>query len=155
MSHHLDRQEPQLLCPLLGFQVLGYCYKRDSIVCYFWFGAYISFLCKQSLCNEIDDKVSEAHGMQPIAHFILLQSLFLFRSNIVWHFLRGCKCSEGPQILELDIAWQVEKKPQIQIKCLICVTDWIPWEADSERNLYVACLLRNALGIVTCGRLKK
>lgn len=155
MSHHLDRQEPQLLCPSLGFQVLGYGYKRDSLVYYFWFGAYLSSPCKQSPCIEIDYKVSEAHGMQPIARFILLWSLFLFRSNIVQHFRRGYKCLEGPQILKLDIAWQVEKRTQIQIKCLIYVIDWIPWEADSERDLYVACLPRSAFGIVAYGRLKE
>ena len=45
------------------------------------------------------------------------------------------KCSETPQILELEIVQQAEKKIQIQIKYLIYVTDWILQEADSETDL--------------------
>ena len=49
-------------------------------------GASISLLCKQSLCNEIDDKKKI---VKLIMHLILLQSLFLIQEQYCVAFPEG------------------------------------------------------------------
>lgn len=78
--------------------------------------------------------------MQHIVHHVLLSSGAILCGIFCW----STKCSETPQILELETVQQAEKKIQIQIKYLIYVTDWILQEADSETDLQTGCLLKSA-----------